>query len=105
MSEYGKRPEWMNDDLVKDISPQKLSFLENVFGESKGKNQKEMMALLMPMMKKAKQENLTFTAAEMNAAIAAIKKHSTTEEVAKMDKILSDVQSGKPMGTFKNGGN
>ena len=47
-----------------------------------------MMAYLMPMMKKAKAENLTFTPQEMNAAIAAIRKHSTKEELTQIDKIL-----------------
>ena len=40
------------------------------------------------MLKRAKQENLTFTPQEMNAAIAAIRKHSSAEELSKIDKIL-----------------
>ena len=47
-----------------------------------------MMTFLMPMMKRAKKENLTFTPQEMNAAIAAIKKHSSEEELKQIDKIL-----------------
>ena len=46
------------------------------------------MTRLMPMMKKAKAENLTFTPQEMNAAIAAIRKHSSREELTQIDKIL-----------------
>lgn len=90
-------PVWMDDALVKDISPKKLAFLETLFQESHGKSKQEMMAYLMPMMKKAKQENLTFTPTEMNAAIMAIKKYSTEEEIAKMDKILEKAHA-------KNGG-
>ncbi len=92
MSDSPKRPTWMNDDLVAGISPQKLDFLQKMFQESQGKNQKEMMAFLMPMMKRAKQENLTFTPAEMNAAIAAIRKHNSDEENRQMDKILEKAQ-------------
>lgn len=88
MSDTTNRPAWMNDASVKDISPQKLEFLEKIFQQTQGKNQKELIAMLMPMMKKAQQEHLTFTPAEMNAAITAIKNHSTAEEVAKMDEIL-----------------
>lgn len=83
-----KRPAWMQDDLVKNIPQKKLDFLEKMFAEGQGKNQKEMMAMLLPMMKKAKQENLTFTPQEMSSAIAAIKKHSTPEELQQIDKIL-----------------
>ncbi len=88
MSDSLKRPIWMDDALVKDISPEKLSFLEKMFYESRGKSQKELMSFLMPMMKQAKQENLTFTPAEMNAAIAAIRKYSSDEDLVKMDQIL-----------------
>lgn len=52
------------------------------------------MAYLMPMMKKAKAENLTFTPQEMNAAIAAIRKHSTQEELSQIDKILEKSRGG-----------
>lgn len=82
------KPVWMTDELVKDIPQKKLEFLGHLFADSQGKNQKEMMAYLMPMMKKAKAEKLTFTPQEMNAAIAAIKKHSTAEELEQIDKIL-----------------
>ena len=82
------RPQWMSDPLVKEIPEKKLEFLGEMFAEGHGKSQKEMMAFLMPMMKKARAENLTFTPQEMNAAIAAIKKHSSEEEFKQIDKIL-----------------
>ena len=49
----------MEDPLVKDIPEKKMRFLEELFTSGHGKSQKEMMAFLMPMMKKAKQEGLT----------------------------------------------
>ncbi len=83
-----ERPAWMEDDLVKDIPQEKLAFLGEMFVGGHGKSQKEMMAFLMPMMKKAKKENLTFTPQEMNAAISAIRRHSTAEELSRIDNIL-----------------
>lgn len=89
MSERTERPAWMEDELVKDISPEKLAFLEKMFAEGHGhKDQKTMMTVLMPFLKKAKQENLTLTPQEMNAAIAAIKKHSTGTEQEQIDNLL-----------------
>lgn len=88
MDNTTKRPLWMEDELVKNISTEKLVFLEKMYQESQGKSKKDMIAFLMPMMKKAKEQNLSFTPAEMNAAIAAIKKYSTQEEIAKMDQLL-----------------
>lgn len=83
------KPAWMSDPLVKDIPEKKLEFLGQMFIEGQGKSQKEMMAFMMPMMKKAKQENLTFTPPEMSAAIAAIKKYSSADELKQIDKILA----------------
>ncbi|MCI9676508.1 MAG: hypothetical protein HFH06_12245 [Lachnospiraceae bacterium] len=83
-----KKPKWMSDELVKDISPKKLDFLAQMFTQGQGKSQKEMMMFLMPMMKKAKQENLVFTPQEMQAAISAVKKYSTQEELEKINDIL-----------------
>ena len=83
------KPAWMSDPLVKDIPEKKLEFLGQMFTEGQGKSQKEMMAFMVPMMKKAKQENLTFTPQEMSAAIAAIKKYSSDDELKQIDKILA----------------
>ena len=88
------KPAWMQDELVKDIPPGKLDFLGRIFAEGHGKSQKEMMAMLLPMMKKAKQEKLTFTQQEMTAAIAAIKKHSSPEELKQINKILEKSKGG-----------
>lgn len=97
MNENQNRPVWMEDELVKGIPERKLDFLGKLFVEGHGKGQKEMMAYLMPMMKKAKAENLTFTPQEMNAAIAAIKKHSSKEELEQIDKILKSSKPAPPM--------
>lgn len=78
----------MSDPLVKDIPKKKLDFLGEMFEASQGKNQKELMSSLLPMMARAKQENLNFTPQEMTAAIAAIKNHSSEDELKQIDHIL-----------------
>ena len=86
--DYSQTPLWMQDDLVKDIPREKLEFLYTLFAKGHGKSQKEMMALLMPAMRKAKQEHLTFTPQEMQAAITAIKKYSSEAERKQIQNIL-----------------
>ena len=93
--DYSKTPLWMQDDLVKDIPREKLDFLSKLFAQGHGKNQKEMMALLMPAIRKAKQEHLTFTPQEMQAAITAIKKYSTESELRQIENILEKSRSQK----------
>ena len=87
-------PAWMSDPLVADIPAKKLKFLGEIFAQGQGKSQKELLSLMMPMMKKAKQENLNFTPQEMNAAIAAIRNHSSAEELQKIDAILAKTKQG-----------
>lgn len=93
MEQPASTPAWMEDPLVKDISQDKLNFLSKLFIEGKGKSQKEMMAFFIPMMKKAKAENLSFTQTEIVACIQAIKKHSTPEELNQINKLMA--QHGK----------
>ena len=88
MSDATSRPPWMNDPLVQNIPQRKLDFLGKLFTEGKGKSQKQMMGYIMPMMKKARAEKLTFSQQEINACIQAIKNHSTKEELEKIDEIL-----------------
>lgn len=89
MEHNTNRPLWMDDELVKDIPQKKLEFLSRLFTDGKGKSQKEMMSFFIPMMKKAKEENLTFQQSEITACIQAIKKYSTQEELKNIDKLLA----------------
>lgn len=88
MESQRNRPAWMDDELVKNIPQKKLDFASELFQSGHGKSQKELMAFILPMMKRAKAENLTFTQNELNACILAIKKHSTPEELNQIDSIL-----------------
>lgn len=94
--EHDSRPAWMSDPLVKDIPEKKLKFVEELFAKGHGKSQKEILAFAMPLLKKAKQENLTFTPQEMNAAVAAIRRHSSKEELMQIDKILEKSRNSPP---------
>lgn len=89
------RPAWMEDELVRNIPPEKLDFLNKMFHEANArkeaagpvKSQKEMLMLLMPVLKEAKAANLTFTPAELQSAIAAIRKYSSPDELKQIDNI------------------
>ncbi len=93
MEDYA-HPAWMDDELVKSIDPKKLDFLSRLFTEGRGhgRSQKEMLAYIVPMMRRAKLEHLSFTPQEINAAINAIRKYSTQEELKQIDRILAQNQ-------------
>ncbi len=96
MEQNTNRPAWMSDPLVRDIPKEKLDFLGEMFAESQGKSQKELMASLLPMMTRARQKNLAFSPQEMTAAIAAIRSHSSQEELQQIDQILAKAKSHGP---------
>lgn len=83
-----QKPEWMNDPLVKDIDEKKLNFLSDLVFGGRGKSQKEMMPYMMMRMKQARADNISFSSSEIAAVIAAIKNHSTPEELAQIDNIM-----------------
>ncbi len=89
MEEKNTRPAWMEDELVRSIAPAKLDFLNKLFIEGHGRNRKEMLSYLAEAARRARKDGLSFTPQEMNDAIRAIRKHSTQEELHKIDQILA----------------
>lgn len=87
------KPEWMNDPAVKNIPENKLEFLNELFSQSKGNTKNELLINLMPLLQKAKKENLNLTPEEMQIAISAIRRHSNTDEQAKIDKLLAKAKN------------
>ena len=88
-------PSWMEDPSVQDIPREKLALLSQLYQQGQGKNQKEMMSFLMPMMAQARQKGLTFTPKELQIAVAAIRKASTPEELRQIDQIMSKAKEKK----------
>lgn len=89
------RPQWMNDESVKNIDVRKLEFIQELHDNSRATNQKELMMKLMPKLKFAKEQGLLLSLREVQTAIAAIKKYSTPEELEQIDKVLNKVQEQK----------
>jgi len=89
-----ERPKWMDDPAVSHISPEKLEFLQALVFESKGLSQKEMFPFLMSVMKRAKAGNITFQENEISLLIQTIKKYSSEEELATIEKMLAVKKKG-----------
>ena len=79
---------WMKDELVSSIPKEKLEFLAKLFEDGKGKSQKDLMRQLLPLLKEGKEKGLFFTSTETASVIAAIRKHSSAEENAKITALL-----------------
>ncbi|MBR6626965.1 MAG: hypothetical protein IKL04_03160 [Lachnospiraceae bacterium] len=88
-----KSPDWMKDPAVKQISKEKLDFLEDCFSAIQGKDKKSLMPLLGLKIREAKKAGLQFTPEELNIAVTAIKKQGDTESNRQIDAILKKGQS------------
>lgn len=99
MNQKVDKPTWMTDPLVQSISQVKLDFLQDFFQQAEKKkqtyfsSQKEMLMAILPVLKQARAANISFSPVEIQNVIAAMKKHSTTEEIHQMDQIYNHFSS------------
>lgn len=92
------KPLWMSDPLVSDIHKEKLDFLQSIVFESKGKTKNELLPFFISVIKKGKAGDISFTDDEMNLIISAIKKNSTPDELAQIDKFAAMYKTGNLFG-------
>lgn len=93
--------EWMNDPELKNIDRAKLDFLNQMFIQSTSINstgsqaerQKKMMTFLLSLSKLSKENNISFQKEEVELIFSVLKKHSTSDDIAKMQKISSFFRS------------
>ena len=82
------KPEWMKEESVKNIPQEKLDFLQKLVIKKKNLSRKELMPFLMALAQRSKNASVLFTEDEVSAIIEALKKHSSSEEIVKMNQIL-----------------
>ena len=79
---------WMLDETIKDISQDKIMFLQNMLFESKKHTGKEMLPFFMSIAMKAKSQNISFSQEEINTIIPVLKKYASEDEIAKMNQMI-----------------
>lgn len=80
--------EWMNDPALAGIDRAKLDFLQALVFESRGLKREQMLPFLMAVAKKGQADHITFSNEEIETIVAVIKKESTPEEAASIDKMM-----------------
>jgi len=94
--------EWMDDPLIKDVDKHKLEFLQSMVFESSNLSQDAMLPFLLAVMKRGQKKKLTFSDEEMNAIITVLKKHSTPEELEKINMVMNIRKTGNVPDSVKN---
>ena len=80
--------EWMNDPSLAEIDRNKLEFLQALVFESRSLQREQMLPFLMAVAKRGQAEHITFSDEEIETIAAVIKKESTAEEAATIDKMM-----------------
>ena len=80
--------EWMNDPALAEIDRKKLEFLQALVFESRGLQKEQMLPFLMAVAKRGQADHITFSDEEIDKIVAVIKKESTEEEAAAIDKMM-----------------
>lgn len=87
--------EWMQDPALKDIPSSKLSFLQQMFFESKKHQGKELIPFFLSLAAKSRSQNIHFTQEDLDTIIPVLKKYASEQEVQKMDQALTLFKKGK----------
>ena len=80
--------DWMNDPSLAGIDKAKLDFLQALVFESRGMSREHMLPFLMAVAKRGQADHITFTNEEIDIIVAVIKKESSPEEAATIDKMM-----------------
>ncbi len=79
---------WMQDNELSNISKEKLMLINSFLTDTSRMSQKEMMMFIMNIMKKCKEQHITFSKEEMEQIMAVVRKHATPDELTKIDKVM-----------------
>lgn len=81
--------EWMNDPLVSDIDRDKLQFLQTLVFESQNMSREQLIPFLMSVAQKGKSNNISFDDKEIDIIVTTLRKYSSPEDVAKINKLMA----------------
>lgn len=80
---------WMQDIALKNISTDKLRFLQDMLFESQKYKGKELFPFFMSLAAKAKQKQISYSQEELDIIIPVLKKYASYDEIEKMDKVIT----------------
>lgn len=81
--------EWMKDEELKDINPDKLAFLQTLVFESSNLKREQLIPFLLNVAKRGQEKKVTFSEEEIDSIVTVLRKYATSDELAKMEKVLA----------------
>lgn len=80
--------DWMNDPALAGIDKAKLEFLQALVFESCTLSKDQMLPFLMAVAKRGQADHITFSNEEIETIVSIIKRESSPEEAAAIDKMM-----------------
>ena len=80
--------DWMKDPALAGSDSAKLEFLQALVFESRGLQREQMLPFLMAVAKRGQADHITFSDEEIDTIVTVIKKESTPEDAAVIDKMM-----------------
>ena len=80
--------DWMNDPALAEIDKAKLEFLQALVFESRTLKKEQMLPFLMAVAKRGQADHITFSNEEIETIVAIIKRESSPEDAAAIDKMM-----------------
>lgn len=76
-------------NLPSTMTEQKINFLKNALDGGRGLNKNQIIPYFTSLIRKANEENISFSDEEVKFIILALRAKGTTEDNEKIDKLLS----------------
>lgn len=83
---------WKNIKLPENMSKEKIDFLTQAIEGSQNLKKQELLPYLTRLMRISKEKQLTFTDAEIQFIIAAIRSSSSPEQNKYIDQLMQESQ-------------
>ena len=81
--------EWLEDESLKQIAPEKLEFILNLARECEGKSLKQALPVINAAFQLSRKQGLQLTGQEAAVLFHIVQNNSTPEEREKIEKIIN----------------
>lgn len=89
---------WAKDPSLSGIDPAKLQMLLSFTQQAQGKNQNELLPILMAAASQSKKNKMSFQPSEIEAIISVLKAGKSPEETQKIDRMWALMKQFGKMG-------
>ena len=81
-------PTWKNHPALAGMDPKKIFLLTKISEKIQGKNETEILPILMAAMTSARKQNISFSSDEFEILFSILKEGKSTEEIAQLNQTM-----------------